>query len=253
MKNDKDKYESIATKIGKEKKKQLDLILEQLGMNYYQWFQLMAEVTVRIADDRHNLSEEMAKLIQMFQLVPGWSNPVTFCDPNNESELHAALYFVKQNGKKGLKPVLTEKGWMDGIWQTTENVQDIVEYVIESCMPTSYKWLRQRMVEMQCNRVFECLLKMADDATAERMNEEIREMFGDNSRHDYGRNIELGKRYKRVKHRTPDSLANSQQTIHFRPEDTPTGVDGIPDDGEAARQWLIEHEDGDERPFGMEY
>ena len=210
-----EKFGSIATKVSAESKRQLDIILEQMGMNYYQWFQLMAEVTIRIADDRHNLSEQMAKMIQMFQLVPGWKDPCTFCDPNAPAELRAAVYMVQQQGKKGLKPVLAERGWFDGIWRQTENVKDIVEYVIGECMPTSYKWLRQHMVELECTSVFECLMMMADAATVTKLDEEIAQMFGDNMRHDYGKPIEYGKRTKRVKHRTPDSLANSQQKINF--------------------------------------
>ena len=210
-----DKFGSIATKVSAESKQQLERILEQMGMNYYQWFQLMAEVTIRIADDRHNLSEQMAKMIQMFQLVPGWKDPVSFCDPNAPAELEAAVYMVKQQGHKGLKPVMVERGWFDGIWKQTENVQDIVEYIINQCMPTSYKWLRQHMAELECNRVFECLMLMADAATIHHMDEEIAQMFSDNSRHDYGGVIEWGNRTKQRKHRTPDSLANAQQRIVF--------------------------------------
>lgn len=210
-----DKFGSVATKISAKSKQQLDRILERMGMNYYQWFQLMAEVTIRIADDRHNLSSHMAKLIQMFQLVPGWKDPCSFCDPNAPAELRAAVYLVQQDAKKGLKPVLCERGWFDGIWKQTENVQDIVEYIIEQCMPTSYKWLRQHMAELECNRVFECLMTMADAATINRLDEEIAQMFCDNQRSEFGSAIVYGQKYKRKPHRTPDSLAISEQTIHF--------------------------------------
>ena len=238
-----DKFGSIATKVSAESKQQLERILEQMGMNYYQWFQLMAEVTIRIADDRHNLSEQMAKMIQMFQLVPGWKDPVSFCDPNAPAELEAAVYMVKQQGHKGLKPVMVERGWFDGIWKQTENVQDIVEYIINQCMPTSYKWLRQHMAELECNRVFECLMLMADAATIHHMDEEIAQMFSDNSRHDYGGVIEWGNRTKQRKHRTPDSLANAQQRIMFDDFDRETadreafGIDpgeDIDDEGKEA-------------------
>lgn len=221
-----EKFGSIATKVSAESKRQLDVILDKMGMNYYQWFQLMAEVTIRIADDRHNLSEQMAKMIQMFQLVPGWKDPATFCDPNASAELRAAVYMIQQQGKKGLKPILCERGWFDGIWRQTENVKDIVEYVISECMPTSYKWLRQHMVELECSSVFECLMTMADAATVVKLDEEIAQMFGDNNRHDYGKPVEYGKRTRRVKHRTPDSLANSQQSIDF---DTAGGMAYIKD------------------------
>ena len=219
-----DKFGSIATKVSAESKKQLNVILANMGMNYYEWFQLMAEVTIRIADDRHNLSEQMAKMIQMFQIVPGWKDPATFCDPNSPTELQAAVYLVKQEGKKGLKPVLVERDWFDGLWKQTENVQDIVEYIIEQCMPTSYKWLRQHMVELDCNRVFECLMTMADAATVSKIDDEIASMFGDNSRHDWGKVIEYGHKMKGHHHKTVDSI-HHEPRIHFSPEDVPEEED----------------------------
>ena len=99
------KFVSIATKVSKEQMHKLEVVLKRLGTNIYDWFQRMAEVTIRMADDRHNLSEKMSKIIQMFELVPGWKDPVTFFDPNAECEVDGAVYFVKQKGKKGLKVV----------------------------------------------------------------------------------------------------------------------------------------------------
>lgn len=231
MSNFDDKFGTIATKVSAESKQQLDRIIERMGMNYYQWFQLMAEVTIRIADDRHNLSEQMAKLIQMFQLVPGWKDPCSFCDPNAPAEIRAAVYLVQQEAKGGLKPVLCERGWFDGIWNQTENVQDIVEYIIEKCMPTSYKWLRQHMHDLNCNRVFECLMLMADAATMNKLDEEIAQLFNDNQRHDYGNAVVYGQKYKRKPHLTPDSLTHQEQTIHFEDFDRATG------DGPAYGTW----------------
>ena len=44
------------------------------------------------------------------------------------------------------------------------------------------------------------------------------EMPGYGEHHDYGRAIEYGQKHKRVPHRTPDSLANSQQLRLFDPD-----------------------------------
>lgn len=235
------KYENISTKVSAESKRQLDRILERMGMNYYQWFQLMAEVTIRISDDRHNLSEQMAKMIQMFQLVPGWKDPCTFCDPTSPAEIRAAVYLIQQENRKGLKPVLVERGWFDGIWKQTENVQDIIEFMLNQCMPTSYKWLRQHMTELGCNRFFEYLLRMADDAIHAKFDDEIAQMFGDNQRHDFGQEIVYGNKYVRKQHRTPDSLANSQQYIIFDDDDRELA------DYEA-KEWEGEHRQTDFEP-----
>jgi hypothetical protein len=238
---DKEKYKTIATKVSAEQKRQLDCVLKRLGTNEYQWFQVMAEVTIRMADDRHNLSEDMSKIIQIFEMLPGWKSPVSFFDPNAKSEIDSACYFITQRGKPGMKPVLVERGWM-GRWQMEENAADIVEFVLEKAMPKSYWWLRQRMAERDCNRVFEYLLKLADDAKAEQLNADICEMFGDNSRHEFGGNIEYGARTKRVKHRSPEEYIE-QKTLHF---------DEVKKQSEEAKKWLEENA-GDERPFCHEW
>ena len=208
------KFESIATKVSKEQMHKLKVVLRRLGTNIYDWFQRMAEVTIRMADDRHNLSERMSKIIQLFELVPGWRNPVTFFDPNAECEVDGAVYFVKQKGKKGLKVVMERRDWFDGEWHETENVMDILEALIEICMPKSYKWLRQRLVDYDCNRVFELILRIADDAKAEYLDDEINNMFNDNNRHDWGKEIEYGERTKRVKSRKVEEYIK-QGTLNF--------------------------------------
>ena len=45
--------------------------------------------------------------------------------------------------------------------------------------------------------------------------EEQQEMPGYGENHDYGKAIEYGHKFKRKPHRTPDSVANSQQRIVF--------------------------------------
>lgn len=251
-----EKYETIATKIWSVVKNQLDRILERMKMNYYQWFQLMCEVTIRMADDKHNLSDHMAKLIQMFEMVPGWKDPATFCDPNTESEVESAVYFIKQKGKKGLKVVMQQKLWFDGEWQETENVQEIVEAVLSKCLPKTFTWLRQRTHDLDCNRVFELILKLADDAKAEFLAEDIEDMFKDNNFYEYGQShgkaVEYGQRTKRVKHQSPEKFIE-QGVIVFGDDDRELAdMEAKGTDPDAAKKWLEENTDGD-RPFGMEW
>lgn len=209
------KFESIATKVDHFQFKKLEMILRHLGTNRYAWFQSMAEMTIRMADDKHNLSERMAKLIQMFELLPGWRPPVSFFDPNSQCEVVGAIYIIKQEGRAGLKVLKEERDWMDG-WMETENVMDIIEYLIEICLPNTYRWLRRKLVEYNCNRVFELILRIADDANAERLDKEINNMFEDNNRHEWGKEIEYGERTKRVKSRKVEEFI-TKCTLDFEP------------------------------------
>lgn len=200
------KFENVSTKVSAEVKQQLNRILEAMGLNEYQWLQLMIEVTIRMMDDRHNLSAAMAKMIQMFKMVPGFKDAASLVDANAEGKIDAAVYFVNVKGKKGYKPVMVERAWFDGQWNETHNVRQIVEYVIEKCAPDSYMKLRQHMVELECESVFECLMTMVDAYSICQLDKEISQMFADNQRGDNGRPVIYNDRTKRKKHFTPDTM-----------------------------------------------
>lgn len=253
MNTDKEKYESIATKIAKLAKKKLDRILTGMGMNLYQWFQYMAEITIRMFDQQHQLTSEMSMIIQLFQMVPGWKNPTTFVDPKCKPEVEQAIYLLNAKGYQGLKPVMVTRGWLDGEWRQTENVMEIVEHIIEVCMPQSYKMLRARMVELGCNRVFECLLKLADEATDSNFDREIQTMFSDNDRDDFGHKPEQNRTRQR-KHVTVDDMqgllafdeCDARIAIHTQEE-----LEAQEQRAREASQWLREHSDF--RPHGGEW
>jgi hypothetical protein len=240
-----EKYESIATKISAEQKKKLDSVLGKLGMNYYQWFQWMAEITIRIFDDRHQLTPEMSKMIQLYQMIPGWKDPTTFLDPNCEPQVEQAVYLMNTKGKQGLKAVLVKRGWIDGEWSMTENVIEIVEHIIEVCLPQSYKMLRRRMTELGCNRVFECLLKLADEATDSNFDNEIQELFSDNDRGDFGQKPQSvrTKQRKRVGVEDMQGLFaldehDARMAIHTQEE-----LEQQEQSAREASQWLRDHND----------
>jgi hypothetical protein len=201
-----ERFENVSTKVATEVKEQLNRILKSMGLNEYQWLQLMIEVTIRMMDDRHNLSSAMAKMIQMFSMVPGFKDAASLVDVNAEGKIDAAVYFVNVKGKKGYKPVMVERTWFDGQWNETHNVRQIVEYVIEKCAPDSYMKLRRHMQDLECSSVFECLMEMVDAYTITRLEEEIPQIFADNQRADNGKALAYGERTKRKKSYSPDTM-----------------------------------------------
>lgn len=248
-----EKYESIATKIAKLAKKKLDRILAGMGMNLYQWFQYMAEITIRMFDKQHQLTPEMSMMIQLFQMIPGWKNPTTFVDPKCKPEIEQAIYLLNAKGYKGLKAVMVMRDMFDGEWIMSENVIEITEHIIEVCMPQSYIMLRQKMTELGCSRVFECLLKLADEATDGNFDKEIQEMFSDNDRGDYGQKPHTV-RTKQRKHVGVDDMQglfafdeiDSRMAIHTQEE-----MEERERSAREASEWLREHNDFD--PIGGEW
>ena len=79
-----------------------------------------------------------------------------------------------------------------------------------------YKELRQVGLAYQTESLRETLTMMCDAQLIDHLNEmDAEELPGLGQHHDYGKAIEYGKKFKRKPHRTPDSLANSQQRIVF--------------------------------------
>lgn len=209
------KYNNVSTKVAPEVKEQLKRILADAGLNEYQWFQAMAEVTVRLMDDRHNLSESMAKMIQMMRLVPGFTNPMTFADASVNPEIREAIYIVSDKAKKGSKPVMVSKNWFDETWSETQNVKMIVERIIEICMPDSYRRLRACMQELECSSVFECLMTLVDAHELVKLEEEVPDMMEEmRGFHPFGRKVEYGERTKRKHHITPDTMRKPKKENH---------------------------------------
>ena len=248
----KEKFENVSTKVAAEVKEQLNRILNQMGLNEYQWLQLMIEVTIRMMDDRHNLSAAMAKMIQMFRMVPGFKDAASLVDANAEGKIDAAVYFVNVKGKKGYKPVMIERTWFDGQWNETHNVKSIVECVIQRCAPDSYMKLREHMQELECDSVFECLMEMVDAYHLVRPEMEIQSLF-DDLRTDGGKGYAYGQKTKAKQKRSPDSLAADQrikqQTIVFDDDDRETADMEVQD-------WEGEHRQTEEppiRPFDVEW
>ena len=99
-------------------------------------------------------------------------------------------------------------------------------------------------------------LKLADDAKAEFLEEDIADMFKDNNLyehgHSHGKAVEYGQRTKRVKHQSPDRFI-AQGVIVFGDDDRELAdMEAKETDPDAAKKWLEENTDGD-RPFGMEW
>ena len=205
-----EKFENVSTKVAADVKEQLNRILADMGLNEYQWLQLMIEVTIRMMDDRHNLSATMAKMIQMFRMVPGFKDAASLVDANAEGQIDGAIYFVNVKGKKGYKPVMVERTWFDGQWNETHNVRDIVECVIERCAPDSYMKLREHMQDLECESVFECLMTMVDAYQLVRPELEIQSLFED-QRTDCGKDYAYGRKTRAKQHRTPDSVADDHR------------------------------------------
>ena len=102
----------------------------------------------------------------------------------------------------------------------TECSDDILERVCEVTMHGIYRRIRLLGARMGCQNLSDVLLTMIDAQTVMQLNGELQdELPQAGDRADNGKTYAYGKKTKSKHRRTVDSLANSQQRIHFTDED----------------------------------
>ena len=155
------------------------------------------------------------------------------------------ILVLQQPGKKGFGLVMIDKPFMGDV-TVTRCVDDILERVIEVSMKGLYRQLRQIGISLQSESMRETLIVMCDAQQLVNLSEaDNMEYPGYGTFNDTGRAVEYGKKHKRKPHRTPDSVANSQQRIKF------DAYDKYVQDCEA-EDWEGEHRQHEEPPKDME-
>ena len=189
------KYKAIGTKVSPEFHETFRGICRDKGIKPYKAVQMMVDTFVRYTDSRHRLSPAMERVMGVFEHMSGWDNAFNLADAYADPEVLEAIYLIGEKGKQGSRAVM-----VSGEEQTC-NVQEILERMIETLTPELYRRLRALAVEMACGSLLDLLFLLADAQTILNLNEEMREEFSDNCRHEFGRTVEYGERTKRKKSR----------------------------------------------------
>ncbi len=170
---------------------------------------------------KHNgpIAPEFQVLLNMLKLDASWNQAFNFSSTAAQMDVAQVILILQQHDskqpRKGFGLMMIDKPFMGEATYTT-CVDDILERVAEVSMRGLYKMLRQIGIELESQSLRETLTVMCDAQTIANLEETDRqELPAMGNYHDYGRAIEYGNRYKRKPHRTPDSVANSQQRIHF--------------------------------------
>ena len=217
--NNQQGFEPKGTKISPAMAVVWDAVCEALGTNTYDLIQQFIYAMIRAASEQHEKSPEIQRLLDALDLDPGWQNAINLCAPNGKLKIAQMVLIVEQEDKKGFGMVMLDKPYMSDVTQT-ENVNLIIERVIEVGLKKLYKKLRSIKEEMKCNWMSDVLASMIDAQdllNTEQSNSE--EMPGIGDYHDYGKRVVYGNKHKRVPHRTPDSVANSQMSIKWDDND----------------------------------
>lgn len=135
----------ISARVSIEFKARLESLCEQYGFSINILVKLLAETFLRNADKEHNISEDLMKVIRLFENIPGWKKSVCLSDGIDGMEITEAFYVLKQPKKRGSRivhvsmPLLKndEEGWTENF-----NVQQQLERFMELTNESLYKHLR---------------------------------------------------------------------------------------------------------------
>ena len=212
MKTKDERFEQLGTKIDPAMAEVLNACCDAMGVDVYHLLQWFAYVVVKASSDLHALDPRIQKLMTMLDHDAGWQNAFNLCNPDKLNVAQVVL-ILEQQGHKGFGAVMIDKPWMGAMMRQTECVDDILERVCEVTMSGIYRRLRVMGADMECNNLSDILLTMLD--VQDLLNAEERDtsegpQMGDIAPN--GKAVAYGKRTKRKKHFTPDTMP-TQQTI----------------------------------------
>lgn len=174
-------------------------ICDQYGFSVFHCLRMLAEVMVRMGDDRHNLTPELMRIIRQFENIPGWSKSICLADDTQEFGIVEAIYIMRAPGKEGYRLCLVERPTMDGDaygWSATYNLQRILERFIEVMNPSLYRHLRLLAVELGTESMLDTIQRIADEFMENPDEVELRLQFEGNDWHK-GAQMTDRTRYKR--------------------------------------------------------
>ena len=140
-----DDYSVISTKVSPEARGRLKAICDKYGFKIYDMLQMMCECLIRFMDEEHNISEEMMKVIRMFENLPGWKTTVRLTEDFEKVQVVEAFYVIRRKGKTGSRLVHVVRPTMENDaegWQCNYNTVQQLERFMELTNESLYKHLR---------------------------------------------------------------------------------------------------------------
>ena len=191
----KDKTENkickLQTKVSPEAYARLESIGDKYGFSIFQLLRMLLDCIIRFMDDQHNLSEDLQKVIRMFDDMKAWGRSICLADDDQELVIDGAIYILRAKDNAGSRLVMIERPtWKDTEegrkyeGMTTYNVQTILERVVEIINPNLYRHLRQLAVnEFHTESVYDTISTIINLYQPDTKEDEFRKEFEDNDWH----------------------------------------------------------------------
>ena len=254
QKNKDDGFVSIATKVPIWIADLLTILAKQRGMEVYELLQLLVNGFITAAKHVGPMTPDMRLLIESLKLDVAFNKAFNFASPTARNEIAQVILILQQPGKHGFGMKMIDRPFMEEATETI-CVDDILERVAEVSMLGLYKELRQMGVMLETESLRETLTLMCDAQQKINFEDDDRaQLPGYGDHHDYGKRIEYGRKFRRKVHRTPDSVANSQQRIVFDDYDRDVAQADVQEwEGSQRNPENDEPPEGMPRPFDQEW
>ena len=223
--NSQDGTKNVSTKVPVWVAELLNLICASRGTDIYGLLKLVLEFIIETAKVSGPVPPAMQTILHMLKMDVDWNRAFAFSDPSATMDVAQVILVLQQHDKDGARQgfglAMIDKPFLPGETPTmTLCVDDILERVAEVSMKGLYRDLRQAGVALETDSLRETLTMMCDAQLLAHLDESDRgELPQVGDFNDFGKQIQYGRKTKRVPHRTPDSLANSQTTIQWTDDD----------------------------------
>ena len=249
--NSQDGTKTVSTKVPVWVAELLNLICASRGTDIYGLLKLVLEFIIETAKVSGPVPPQMQTILHMLKMDVDWNRVFAFSDPSATMDVAQVILVLQQHDKNGARHgfglAMIDKPFLPGETPTmTLCVDDILERVAEVSMKGLYRDLRQVGVALETDSLRETLTMMCDAQLLAYLDESDRgELPQVGDFHDFGKQIQYGRKTKRKPHRTPDSVANSQQHIVFDDSDREVADMEVQD-------WEGEHRQTEEPPTNMQ-
>lgn len=207
----------VNTKVTLEAYARLKAICKKYGFTLYDLLQMLLDCMIRYMDEYHNLSEDLRRIIRMFEDMPGWKKAFRLTEPMDDAEIMEAFYVLRHpRGKGAARIVHVIRPVLDGDdlgWLATYNIQTSFERFVEVINGSFYRHLRMLSVELGNESTLDTIQTIVNYYKENPNDEEIRQIFADNDWHE-GAKMHDRQRYERTY--TPNI---QQQTLFDKEEE----------------------------------
>lgn len=220
MKDNEESYELVQTKVPKHVKQLLDILSEMRGMSTYELLQLLINGYISYAKASTEVPYEFRHLYESLKFDAAWNNAYNFASPTAQQDIAQMILVLQQPGRNGFGMMMINKPFMSDAYQTMcmpEIVQRVLEIVLGF---RDFVSLRQMVVYHEASDVLDMIRKMiVAQYILDIEDSDREELPGMGNNHEWGRSMDDIQKFKRKPHRTPDSVANQQQTIQWTDDD----------------------------------